>query len=248
VASNFVYDNSTGRFRIGAAPLVAGGQYVSVAAAWDVLPMWAAAGSVVPALDPSVATLMTPTSPPPPAGTGVLYTPAQLALGVARVSYVDRSNITHLWTFSRSLSTCAAHGAGAVLAAGQQWDGLNMTVACAGAGSNLTLTLNDPYMVNRTSIVQLALPGSGTGCTLTNVTMAVGGGPAAGVPAASSWQSLAWVLAANATSAPAAWAPPSLDSPGVWWLRVAPLQRLGAPTTAVLSMTFVGSGCATGKA
>ncbi len=63
VASAAAYDETDGRWRIGASPILTGGQTVQVAAPPDRCPLFVRAGSILPTLDPSVDTLNAATDP-----------------------------------------------------------------------------------------------------------------------------------------------------------------------------------------
>lgn len=101
VGSCWLYDNATtGRFRLGAPPkLLPGGQWVTVDAPIDALPLFALAGTIVPMADPAVQT-MSPSS-------------------FANITdYDDVAHVLHLWVFPDAQFT----------AQGQMFDGGEFTL------------------------------------------------------------------------------------------------------------------------
>ena len=74
------YDEADGRFRIGSAPILSGGQSITVQAPLDALPLFVRAGTILPTLDPSVSTL----------------NPATHA---NVTSYFERRDVLHLWVW-----------------------------------------------------------------------------------------------------------------------------------------------------
>eukprot|EP01116_Phalansterium_solitarium_P017972 TRINITY_DN4583_c0_g1_i1.p1 TRINITY_DN4583_c0_g1~~TRINITY_DN4583_c0_g1_i1.p1 ORF type:complete len:865 (+),score=299.14 TRINITY_DN4583_c0_g1_i1:645-3239(+) len=115
VMTNCVYDSEDGRFRIGRSALTPGGQYVSVAAAVDVVPLFVRAGSIIPAIDPSVSTLV----------------PTANYTGVTTIT--DRAQYLHLWIWPDSSNS----------ASGSTFDGGAFSMQPLGV-SNVTFSAVDP--------------------------------------------------------------------------------------------------------
>ncbi|UPQ97710.1 glycoside hydrolase [Chloropicon primus] len=97
--SHLRYDRQDGRHRLGSSELLRGGQWVTVEAPLESLPLFAKSGSAVPTLSPEVATL-------------------NEALDPRVVTLSDLGHLLHWWVFPDG-DSCAE---------GSTWDGAGLTL------------------------------------------------------------------------------------------------------------------------
>jgi len=113
--SSMVYDNDTGRFRIGYSQFSSGGTSIKVSSVLDVCPFFVKAGTIITTIDPSVLTL----------NNATIKNITTLA---------DRYQMLHLWIWPAENGT----------AIGEVWDGavfqLNRITS-----KLFSFTSNDPY-------------------------------------------------------------------------------------------------------
>lgn len=114
-ASVAAYDSATdGRFRLGYAPTLPGGQSVTVQAPLSTTPMFVRAGCIVATIDPAVDTLNAASDP--------RVTPLSALAGVL-----------HLWLFPNASGAAAA-----------VWDGAAFALTAAPGGKGWAFAASDP--------------------------------------------------------------------------------------------------------
>ena len=200
------YDERDGRFRVGHAAPLPGGQYVEAAAGLEAAPLFVRAASVIFTVDPSVQTLAEASDP-------------------AVVDLRARAGVLHAWAFLD----------GSLRAGGESWDGAAVGVepdAGAGAaggapGAPLSLKVFIEDRLRRAVILQIPLPPG-----LPDVD--VRGLDGASIPRRASWEEVARVPAAAGAGAAGdpAWA---FDAElGAVWIRSAGGARAPAAMAAQL--------------
>eukprot|EP01138_Halocafeteria_seosinensis_P014022 gb/GECG01014319.1/.p1 GENE.gb/GECG01014319.1/~~gb/GECG01014319.1/.p1 ORF type:complete len:1012 (+),score=101.89 gb/GECG01014319.1/:1-3036(+) len=203
-----IFDNSSGRFRFTAGKLISGGQWRSVPAPLEQIPLFVVPGSVIFTADPAVDTLVTSHSPPKPPS----LEDSQPSFQGSVVGFDDLRNVSHVWIFANERGSRDN-----IIGQGTSWDGVRVRFSSGTNGlktTNFTLDLEDPYANARTTILQVILPVSESSRKPVNVYS----GSGSELPKVS-YEDLLWTHEANKTSPSTCWGD-ATDQNGVVWLRV----------------------------